>query len=192
MREEATQKSPSEFSDEKWNRGALALEKLLPLQEGAFKRIAVDKYSIQLANARNYLWVAAMIMTAGVTFFERSHLGEGPFNFLSIVALALLALMFIGALSAFIRGLDVVTGNDDIEPTEFVEDQIRIMEEGSFSPEAVYNQRFDLSDGYIQGLDVVTKSLNRRGRMLRLAGLDVRFSIGCGLGTLLFYWLSRP
>ena len=76
MREEATQKSPSEFSDEEWNRGALALEKLLPLQEAAFKRIAVDKYGIQLANARNYLWVAAMIMTAGVAFFERSHLGE--------------------------------------------------------------------------------------------------------------------
>ena len=54
MREEATQKSPSEFSDEEWNRGALALEKLLPLQEAAFKRIAVDKYGIQLANARNY------------------------------------------------------------------------------------------------------------------------------------------
>lgn len=191
MREEATQKSPSEFSDEEWNRGALALEKLLPLQEAAFKRIAVDKYGIQLANARNYLWVAAMLMTAGVAFFDRSHLWEGPFSFLSVVALALLVLMFIGALSAFIRGLVVVTGNDDIEPTEFIEDQIRIMEEGSFSPEAVYNQRFDLSDGYIQGLEIVSKGLNRRGRQLRMAGLDVRFSIGCGLCTLIFYWLSR-
>lgn len=189
--QEASQKSSSEISDETWERGAQVLEKLLPLQEAAFKCLSVDSHNTQLANARNYLWISVVLMTAGVAFFDRSELANGPLNFLSFVSMVLLALMFLGALSTFIRGIAVITGTDDIEPTQYVEEQIESMEARFFSPKEIYIQRFNLSNGYIQGIEFAGNGMQRRGRQLRLAGLDVRFSIGCGLGTLLFYWLSR-
>lgn len=99
--------------------------------------------------------------------------------------------MFLGALSTFIRGISVITGTGDIEPTQYVEEQIESMEAGLFSPKEIYIQRFNLSNGYVQGIALAGDGMQRRGRQLRLAGLDVRFSIGCGLGALLFYWLSR-
>lgn len=191
MQEEASQKSSSEVSDETWERGAQVLEKLLPLQEAAFKRLSVDNHNTQLANARNYLWICVVLMTAGVAFFDRSELANGPLNSLAFVSMVLLALMFLGALSTFIRGIAVITGTGDIEPTQYVEEQIESMEAGLFSPKEIYIQRFNLSNGYVQGIALAGDGMQRRGRQLRLAGLDVRFSIGCGLGALLFYWLSR-
>lgn len=185
--------SPCDIPDSAYQTGAEFITKTLPLLDNAYKRWAFDLYATQLSNAKNYLWVAFVIMSACIAFFNQSGLNaaDGYANLLSYVAMFLLVLSFGSALSAFFRGVQMATGSSSYEPMLAIPDTINDLEWELYSPIQVYASQRGLMEIYDFHIKKACQGVERRGRMLSLMGSDVRFSIGCGLGTLLIYFLSR-
>ena len=187
--------SPCEIPDSAYQTGAEFITKTLPLLDNAYKRWAFDLYATQLSNAKNYLWVAFVIMSACVAFFNQSGLGAillgGHANILGYAAMVLLLLSFGSALSVFFRGIQMATGSSSYEPLLAITDAVNEMEWDLYSPIQIYASQRGLIEIYDFHIKKACQEVGRRGRMLSLMGSDVRFSIGSGLGTLLIYWMSR-
>lgn len=187
--------SPCEIPEGVYQTGSDFLVKTLPLLDNAYKRWAFDLYATQLSNAKNYLWVSFVIMSACAAFFNQSGLSAvllgGHANFLSYVAMFLLVLSFGGALSAFFRGVQMATGSSSYEPLLAIPDTITDMECELYSPLQVYQSQRGLVEIYDSHIQKACQEVNRRGHQLSLMGKETRFSICSGLGTLLIYWVSR-
>ena len=191
----ANETSSCEIPENVYRTGSDFLCRTLPILDNAYKRWAFDLYVAQLSNAKNYLWIAFVIMSACAAFFDQSGLsaallGNGG-NFLSYAALFLLTLTFVGALSAFFRGVLMATGSSSYEPMLAMADTVADMEHEQYSPLQVYESQRGLMEIYDFHIKKACQEVSRRARQLSLMGQDTRFSICSGLGTLLIYWLSR-
>lgn len=192
--QESTDTSPREIPEDVYRNGAEVITKTLPLLDNAYRRWAFDLYATQLSNAKNYLWVSFVIMSACVAFFNRSGLSATLLgahdSFLSYVVLLMLVFTFTSSLTAFFRGVRMATGSGSYEPVLAIPDTINDMECELYSPMQVYQSQRGLVEIYDSHIQKACQEVNRRGHQLSLMGEDVRLSISCGLGTLLMYWIS--
>lgn len=187
--------SLSEIPESACRMGSEFLTKTLPLLDNAYKRWTFDLYATQLSNAKNYLWVSFVIMSACVAFFDQSALGQVFSGYrtadLNYVVLFLLSLTFASALMVFFRGVLMATGSSSCEPLLAIPDTVKIMESEHYLTVQVYVFQRGLMEIYDDQIKKACQEAGRRGHQLALMGEDTRFSICSGLGTLLIYFVSK-
>lgn len=181
--------SPSDISSDEFERGCKAIDPLLATEEASFKRWSVDYLAVQHANARNYLWVSFVIMSACAAFYDRSSVFESGLNggAWGYTIAACLCFCFTLAGFVFFGGLVVLSGSTVFDPIPDDYDPLACAQAGEFSPVAVFTLKHALHDAYLSSIAQAREEVVRRSAILKRVGLATQLSLCFGLGAMFIY-----
>ena len=159
------------------------LDQFLMLSDGAFKRLAYDAYSAQLASARSYTWIALVLMGANFGLLQLA--GSHPECSMRWIQLVVQLPAVLYAFMAFYCATMVGHGTDKGEPfTRTVE----IFEGGPLTDFECYETK----KGALAYVNELTKDesalIGRRGSLLRACGGDIRVSAIWTVVSSMFYF----
>lgn len=181
--------SPSDISSDEFERGCKAIDPLLAAEEASFKRWAVDYLAIQHANARNYLWVSFVTMSACAAFYDRSSVFESGLNggAWGYTIATCLCLSFMLSSFVFFGGLVVLTGSKAFDPVPDDYDPLVGAQAGEFTPIAVFALKHALHDAYLTNIANARDEVLRRGAILNRMSWATLLSVCIGLGAVFIY-----
>lgn len=181
--------SPSEMCSDEFERGCKAIDSLLAAEEASFKRWGVDYLAVQHANARNYLWVSFVIMSACAAFYDRSSVFESGLNggALGYTIAACLCICFTLACFVFFGGLVVLSGSTVFDPIPDGYDPLISAQTGEFTSTAVFASKHALHDAYLSSIAQAREEVMRRGAILNRVGFATQLSVCFGLGAAFIY-----
>ncbi len=161
-------------------------------------------YASQQANARNYLWVSSVIVSAAAAFFSGSGMSDIVLNRVTvepviygvaILSTAILTACLACAVRAFVFGLSSITGTDRNEHTSSLGESMRVFAAEREAYEAVTGAERRESWTQSEKAEFLTVALRnesedlssmieeaeKRGNLLRKAARSVSGAIFFGL-----------
>lgn len=147
------------------------LDQLLTLTDGAYKRVAYDAYNTQYSVGRGYLWVASLLFAADFAIFMAVP-GEAA-TWKKTITLGFIGFSAFWAYLAFAKLTTLAFGT---KKTEAFSDSASV-----FEWELTEDTAKEKKLGFIENLNTEIKAemneVERRGKILRQAGIDLQVSI---------------
>lgn len=190
MQEESKESSQSEFVNPEFIK---TTSQLLTLTEAAFKKYAVDAYGQQVGVAKNYLWLASLIIAAQVAVIDRidllRYIQSNTSNFTVYFCLVFLAISIACAFKAFIEGIKVAWGSTTNESMEYVVNDWLASPFDASNIDIVLKLGSALK-GSRSSLTEAMNNHDRRGSQLRSIGVNILRAVHSAWIALAFYGVS--
>lgn len=167
------------------------LVQLLDQAEKTYRRVAVDAYAAQQSSARNYLWLASLILTVSAGLFDWTGAGNAliadQIGLWTALSLSALGFAFVLAFAAFALSVKVCWGSQRIEFLPQPASAFEMMAaEGFRKGFAGSFRRTQLAEAEA-AIQLAGAQMNRRGKMLRFVGQIIfAASVGTFFAVLLY------
>ena len=191
--------TPSQLpsAPDKYGKGEACLDQFLTLIDGACKRYCVDVYGAQMANIRNHLWLAFIVLSACAAFFTQSGAGEAlrkflwsrTFEPLVFVSALTLILSVYHSMAALFGGISACTGTNIKEAYQELDRQFGVLENDGYRPDDFYDLKKTVFIDAFNQMNADRKRANERGLIIRSMSAHIRASIVCGTVSILFFLL---
>ena len=168
---------------------------LLALLDGQYRKVTVDAYALQTANARNYFWMFFVILSFAAAFFKEAELGAVFIELFSGETVSTLGvfllLSFFGAVGSSIAGFWIgvgsVSGNNLPFPyQDLPEGLVELDVKGSNAFQQWTLARSLIDRTYIALLQSY-ETLEKRGKKLRMLAMSLRCSLLFLLAAIVLY-----
>lgn len=171
-----------------FQKGVETIDSMTDREEAALKRWAVDYYTVQQANARNYLWVSFVIMSAVAAFYDSSDRFDFPWGEALYVVGCSLAISFAFGAVVFFCALRVLTGSSAHEPLRaFESDPLKGVELSDYQEAVVYDLKWMMHQAYRANLQATYDEVSRRAKTLNTAGAAAQVAVFFAILALVVY-----
>ncbi len=176
------------------------LSQFLALVDGACKRYSVDIYNAQMANIRNHLWLAFVVLSACAAFFVQAGIGDllvryfhsPEFDLLTLSTVFLLLFSVINAALALLSGIEASTGTTITEAYRSINQQLTTFENRGFLVDDVYDLKLTVLFDVHSQMMAAADQMIRRGKLIRSMSKRIKRSVLFGIAAVLSFLISQP